>query len=677
MSLQPLTEPVNRWTLYERLFNLHYSNASALNQENLDRLPEKFREVIFFNIWEQAGRPDIPNYGKLHVFESEDRLKNAVNKAALAVLGSFNQRIQDEIFVEIWKYCGRSITQDSQWGKHYAPNNIPLLLQVMQRVLGELTPELQTILDEWVKQAADGEDRATAQLRIIHFLRDKQADTLNLKGLGLRSLPEIFDKEPFISRLIKLDCSKNKLTSLPETIGNLKNLQELYFNKNQLANLPKAIAGLQKLSMLTLYKNLLVGGMPEAICELQNLQFLDLSENQLATLPENIVCLGALTFLDLSSNQFITIHSQIGKLQTLFDLNLSNNPNLASLPVDLFCLSRPSRVHLEGTRISQHNISTLEEEARNTGIGRGPQFLFSESSIQRDLNRGQTKSLHTLIQELFSVLGEESKSFPELEKLDPDNLLLLRTWLSRLPDTADYRNNKKDYGTQGEFQKDLTRQILDYLQQANDNPLFRTTFFDIIKEALGACGDRISFSILHVGIAFRLKQITNVAELKKFLIETVWPLEMLENFAREKIHRLSLTRDPDSIDQIEVYLAYPIMLQEKLDLDIPTKKMRFFRCSDLTSKELNDAAEYVSNQQINATAVCAFLSNQDSWKKALEARYPDEYNHAVAKNYKELDTVDEAQAKVNRNKRWEALTTKLLREIGQGACADKNTEKND
>ena len=82
----------------------------------------------------------------------------------------------------------------------------------------------------------------------------------------------------------KLDLSDLKLSTLPEAIGQLSQLQELYLSGNQLSTLPEAIGQLSQLQELDLSGNQL-STLPEAIGQLSQLQALDLSGNQLSTLP--------------------------------------------------------------------------------------------------------------------------------------------------------------------------------------------------------------------------------------------------------------------------------------------------------------------------------------------------------------------------------------------------------
>jgi len=89
-----------------------------------------------------------------------------------------------------------------------------------------------------------------------------------------------------------LSLDNRKLSTLPDCIGNLKNLEYLYLGYNQLTELPESIGELTKLNYLYLFENQLTS-LPESIGQLTELNKLDIGSNQLSRISD---CIGNFTF---------------------------------------------------------------------------------------------------------------------------------------------------------------------------------------------------------------------------------------------------------------------------------------------------------------------------------------------------------------------------------------------
>jgi len=590
-------------SLYQHLLRLHDCNDHSLQEESLNALPESIRLKIFDIIGYVSGQSFEPDYGKMHVFDSQPALQKAVHIVALDCFQSLDQEQQNKVNWNIRRHVFHSHRENSNWRDNHATENAPTLLIALDDALGDLTPELQKIIDDWVMSAEPGENRERARSSIIEFLTNKDTTQIVLAQLGLKTLPSIFDRPPFTSRLAYLHLAKNKLTSIPPEFGQLRSLRWLYLMQNQIASIPHEIG------------------------QLHNLEHLILSSNQLTPLP-----------------------SEIGQLQKLRDLDIRQNPTLQGLPNELLALPRSCTVNFGETGLSERVLLSLQEACNALGYA-GPCISFAMDHMPHYHN-GELKSLDILISELFSVIGVEPNGFPKLDALNEEQKGTIRSWLSRLSDTADFKRK-------GEFQKAFAQQIAGYLQQANDDESFRDKFLMIIDGAAKTCGDRVALSILHVGIAARLSKIKDIQPLSQFLVQTVWPVQMLEEIARKKTETLNF------FDEIEVYLGYPIMLRERLGLEIDVHEMLYFRCSALTQQDLDKAAEYVEMQQQDEEAVFAFLSEQEDWRAALRAEYPERCDEIDEENYQELEAAGENQEKFvqlekNQQQRWKALTVWAL-----------------
>ena len=81
--------------------------------------------------------------------------------------------------------------------------------------------------------------------------------------------------------------NNNKLVSLPDLFGKLRNLRTLEMNNNLLSELPESFISLKNLKNLQLYKNKLVR-LPESFGNLKNIQTVHLEFNKITSLPSSL-----------------------------------------------------------------------------------------------------------------------------------------------------------------------------------------------------------------------------------------------------------------------------------------------------------------------------------------------------------------------------------------------------
>ncbi|XP_041753482.1 E3 ubiquitin-protein ligase LRSAM1 [Coregonus clupeaformis] len=104
----------------------------------------------------------------------------------------------------------------------------------------------------------------------------------------------------FLVTLKVLDLHENKLTSLPDDIGQLASLQVLNIENNQIKTLPDSIGDLRLLQTLNVKGNCL-SQLPSSVGRMSSLRTLDLSENSVRELPRDLALARTLESLTLDA----------------------------------------------------------------------------------------------------------------------------------------------------------------------------------------------------------------------------------------------------------------------------------------------------------------------------------------------------------------------------------------
>lgn len=187
--------------------------------------------------------------------------------------------------------------------------------------------------------------------------------------------------------IIKLDCSGNRLTRIPENIGILENLKVLNCGSNYLSNFPTCIGDLKNLTELYIY-NCNMDWIDEGVfSELTKLEIFDCSENELKWLPSSFYCLTNLKELNFSCNYIEFLHDTLADLVNLEVLDCSYNllldlddsiGNLINLK-ELNC----SCNHLDKLPNSFINLTSLRKlNCKDRRIEINPEILSFINSIE-------------------------------------------------------------------------------------------------------------------------------------------------------------------------------------------------------------------------------------------------------------------------------------------------------
>lgn len=115
--------------------------------------------------------------------------------------------------------------------------------------------------------------------------------SVNDRG-GLKILPKTFSK---LKKLKKLHLYSNAFTVIPKEIFILDNLEELWFSYNYITSIPKEIKNIRKLKVLSVDANELIR-LPVEICELKELKSLFVNHNSIISIPKCILEMSLETF---------------------------------------------------------------------------------------------------------------------------------------------------------------------------------------------------------------------------------------------------------------------------------------------------------------------------------------------------------------------------------------------
>ncbi len=195
----------------------------------------------------------------------------------------------------------------------------------------------------------------------------------------LTELPESLGQ---LTQLQALDLTSNQLTALPESLGQLTQLQALFLSYNQLTALPESLGQLTQLQTLYLMGNQLTA-LPKSFGQLTQLQSLYLNNNQLIALPESLGQLTQLQTLYLVSNQLTALPEWFGQLTQLQYLYLQYN-ELAELPETLVHLDR-----LEVLRLNGNPLNPELAAAESEGLDAVKRYLRAKAEPQVVLNEAK------------------------------------------------------------------------------------------------------------------------------------------------------------------------------------------------------------------------------------------------------------------------------------------------
>jgi internalin A len=248
-------------------------------------------------------------------------------------------------------------------------------------------------------------DKSASVHDLINQALRTGAGPLDLSGRRLTELPESIGQ---LTQLQSFYLHGNQLTALPESVGRLTELKNLNVSHNQLTELPESIGQLTQLQRLDLSGNQL-RALPECIGRLTQLQRLDFSDNQLMALPESIGQWTQLRSLDICRNLLMALLESIGQLTQLRQLYLSDN-RLKELPESIGQLTQLQQLYLSDNLLqalpeSIGQLASLQDlKLAGNQLKALPGSMGRLSRLQKlDLAYNQLKTIPEFISQIWQL----------------------------------------------------------------------------------------------------------------------------------------------------------------------------------------------------------------------------------------------------------------------------------
>lgn len=142
-----------------------------------------------------------------------------------------------------------------------------------------------------------------------------------------------------------------RISRLPDAVGTLFNLRELFVSNNRLVGLPEAIGRLRRLEIIRATNNH-IDWLPPAVGQLTALRRLHLGRNRLMLVPKEVCRLPLLEELFLGRNQLRHLPEELGSLRRLEKLHVQDNL-LWRLPDSVGLLNKLRVLKFTGNKIKR------------------------------------------------------------------------------------------------------------------------------------------------------------------------------------------------------------------------------------------------------------------------------------------------------------------------------------
>ncbi|MBO7074451.1 MAG: leucine-rich repeat domain-containing protein [Bacteroidales bacterium] len=198
---------------------------------------------------------------------------------------------------------------------------------------------------------------------------------LSIGGNNIEKLPENIG----ILQCTNLNLGKNKLSSLPASFADLKQVHHLIFYENEFVTIPEEIAGFENLQHLDFYKNH-IKEIPDFVGNFDNLQYLYLSYNEIDAIPDTLRNLKNLTYFYIHHNKILTIPDWIVEMDSLERLGVGYN-KLISMP-DMSDMQSLIELNCEGNLLEEFPWKLVFKPGMQFLIVRDNLFELSDEEVE-------------------------------------------------------------------------------------------------------------------------------------------------------------------------------------------------------------------------------------------------------------------------------------------------------
>ncbi|XP_059054836.1 leucine-rich repeat-containing protein 47-like [Achroia grisella] len=187
---------------------------------------------------------------------------------------------------------------------------------------------------------------------------------LNISDTCLTSIPDD------IKRLVNLQSLLlfgNKLESFNENITSLSKLKVLDLSRNQIKSIPDSLNNMKELTSINFSSNV-IENLPK-IVDLPNLITVDISNNKLAIFPDvETANLPHLTDLKLKGNVIEEIPSYVARsLPSLKNFDIGDN-QLKTIPGEVANMTKIKELNLKGNKLSDKRLMKLVDQCRTKQV---------------------------------------------------------------------------------------------------------------------------------------------------------------------------------------------------------------------------------------------------------------------------------------------------------------------